>query len=152
MLLRFDSQLKRCAVGNHGEASVNSRSANFTAGFHSIEVDYCNMGGIASLSLYWKGPNDTTYSVRAVPCNSQTDSSPPPHKQDMEHRESIWSLRTLIFNETHICMFVCMLVCMRTFEVHGGLSALRSDFGNSILPLPDWRCLTRKRHNFVVAA
>lgn len=69
-----------CGVGNHGPVSVNSRSANLTAGFHSIEVDYCNMGGPAALSLSWKGPNDTAYSVRVVPCKPQLEPSILPRK------------------------------------------------------------------------
>ena len=60
--LRFNANLG-WAAGWHGPVTVNSRSGNFTAGYHSIEVDYCNVAGTATLSLSWKGPNDTSYSV-----------------------------------------------------------------------------------------
>lgn len=53
-------------IGYHGAVTVNSRSGNFTAGYHSIEVDYCNVQGYAALTLSWKGPNDTSYSVSTV--------------------------------------------------------------------------------------
>lgn len=75
-----DSQLAWYVAGNHGPVSQYSKSANFTAGFHSIELDFCNMGGTAALSLLWKGPNATTYSVRAVPSTPETEYSlPSPH-------------------------------------------------------------------------
>ncbi|KAL3163030.1 hypothetical protein ABBQ32_009455 [Trebouxia sp. C0010 RCD-2024] len=67
-LLYIDGAIVINADGNHANVTTNSRRVNLTAGYHSIEVDYCNIGGMASLHLLWKGPNATTYSVRAHPC------------------------------------------------------------------------------------
>ena len=117
MLHRFDSQLVWCVVGNHGPVSKNSRSANFTAGFHSIEVDYCNMGGSAALSLFWKGPNDTTYSVRFVPCQCLLESSPLPTSRTWS-KDNLSGHSKLPSTMTHMRMFVCMLVCICAC-VHG---------------------------------
>ncbi len=52
-------------AGSHSATSVQSQSINLTAGYHSIEVDYCNLYGVAELSLKWKGPNDSAYVVSA---------------------------------------------------------------------------------------
>ena len=62
----YVKQLVGAAAGGHSAIAVNSKSANLTAGYHSIEVDYCNMYLSAELSLRWKGPNDTAYSVSAA--------------------------------------------------------------------------------------
>lgn len=116
-LQRFNSDLIWCIVGNHGQVSMNSRSANFTAGFHSIEVDYCNMGGSAALSLFWKGPNDTTYSVRFVPCQCLLESSPLPTSRTWS-KDNLSGHSKLPSTMTHMRMFVCMLVCICAC-VHG---------------------------------
>ena len=52
-------------AGSHSATSVQSQSVNLTAGYHSIEVDYCNLYGVAELSLKWKGPTDSAYTVSA---------------------------------------------------------------------------------------
>lgn len=52
-------------AGSHSATSVQSQSVNLTAGYHSIEVDYCNLYGVAQLSLKWKGPTDSVYAVSA---------------------------------------------------------------------------------------
>ncbi len=52
-------------AGTHSAITVQSQSINLTAGYHSIEVDYCQLAGSAELSLKWKGPNDSAYAVSA---------------------------------------------------------------------------------------
>ena len=52
-------------AGSHSAITVQSQSINLTAGYHSIEVDYCQLAGSAELSLKWKGPNDSAYAVSA---------------------------------------------------------------------------------------
>lgn len=53
-------------AGSHSATSVQSQSFNLTAGYHSIEVDYCNLYSAAELSLKWKGPTDSAYAVSTL--------------------------------------------------------------------------------------
>lgn len=41
---------------------------NFSAGWHSIEVDYFQAGGTAGLTLSWMPPNATAYTVSTKQC------------------------------------------------------------------------------------
>ncbi|KAL0041525.1 hypothetical protein WJX79_006292 [Trebouxia sp. C0005] len=65
-LLYIDGALFINNDGSHSATSVQSQSFNLTAGYHSIEVDYCNLYSAAELSLKWKGPTDSAYAVSTL--------------------------------------------------------------------------------------